>query len=85
VEAVAAASGLSPKDLAGIFRGTTKLEVAHLLRLAEALGMHPGELFYLAAQARISGEKISPFFIEEEDRAASRARCKPSRSFRWRV
>ncbi len=53
VEEVAERAGLNPEDLAGIFRGEVRLEVAHLLRLGEALGMHPGEFFYLASPRRM--------------------------------
>jgi len=52
VEEVAEGAGLSPEELAGIFRGQARLEVAHLLRLGEALGMHPGEFLYLADPGR---------------------------------
>lgn len=71
VEAVAAAAGLSPEDLAGIFRGDARLEVAHILRLAEALGMHPAEFFYLShprVPARASTRELL-----ERGRAALRA------------
>jgi len=52
VEEVAERAGMSPEELTGIFRGTVKLEVVHLLRLGEALGVPPGELFDLAYRRR---------------------------------
>src|SRR5436305_4761574 len=54
VEEVAERAGLSPEELAGIFRGAVRLEVVHLLRLGEALGMHPGEFFDLAYRRRMA-------------------------------
>lgn len=47
LEDVALTVGLSPERLAAIFRGAEKLEISHLLRLAEALGVHPSEFFLL--------------------------------------
>jgi hypothetical protein len=72
VEAVAAAAGLEPEDLAGIFRGTAKLELTHLLRLSIALGVHPGEFFYLAHPRRVPSGGSTRELLERA-RAALRA------------
>jgi transcriptional regulator with XRE-family HTH domain len=64
LETVAAEAGLNPDELAGIFRGAEKLEVAHLLRLAEALGVHPGELFYLARPRRVPSKSSTRELLE---------------------
>jgi hypothetical protein len=52
VAALAESSGLQAAEIQAIFDGTEKLEVAHVLRLAEALRVHPAELFLLAFPRR---------------------------------
>jgi hypothetical protein len=69
---VAEGAGLSPEELAGIFRGEIRLEVAHLLRLGEALGMHPGEFFYLAYPGRMTARGSTRDLLEKA-RAALKA------------
>lgn len=73
VEAVAAGAGLTPEELAGIFRGTVELELTHLLRLGESLGMHPGEFFYLAYPGMATARGSTRNLLEEA-RAALKAR-----------
>jgi transcriptional regulator with XRE-family HTH domain len=53
VEEVAERAGLNPEELAGIFRGEAEMRVSHVLRIGEALGMHPGEFLYLAYPRRM--------------------------------
>ena len=79
LEDVALTVGLSPESLAAIFRGAERLEVSHLLRLAEALGVHPSEFFLLAFPRRSSRGSTQTLLekarealrVQSEDEAAT--------------
>jgi lambda repressor-like predicted transcriptional regulator len=53
LDSVASSAGLSEETLAAVFGGAAKLEVAHILRLAQAFGIHPSEFFVLAFPRRV--------------------------------
>jgi transcriptional regulator with XRE-family HTH domain len=73
LDSVASAAGLSEETLAAIFGGTAKLEVAHILRLAEAFGVHPSEFFVLAFPRRVPSGDTTRKLLERA-RAAVRER-----------
>jgi len=52
VEALAASSGLPAEEIRALFDGSRKLEIVHVLALAEALHAHPAELFLVAFPRR---------------------------------
>jgi hypothetical protein len=54
-ESLAEKSGLRVEEIRGLFDGTEKLEIAHVLRLCEALPAHPAELFLVAFPRRSPG------------------------------
>ena len=54
LEEVAEKAGLSPEELVRMFRGEAEMGVSHVLRIGEALGMHPGEFFYTVYPARMT-------------------------------
>jgi hypothetical protein len=73
LDSVASAAGLCEETLAAIFGGTAKLEVAHILRLAEAFGVHPSEFFVLAFPRRVPSGDTTRKLLERA-RAALRER-----------
>jgi transcriptional regulator with XRE-family HTH domain len=72
LESMATAAGLSEETLAAIFDGAVALEVAHILRLAEAFGVHPSELFVLAFPRRVPSGDTTRKLLERA-RAVIRA------------
>ncbi|MEO6193392.1 MAG: helix-turn-helix transcriptional regulator [Thermoanaerobaculia bacterium] len=73
LDSVAAAAGLSEETLAAIFGGTATLEVPHIFRLAEALRVHPSELFVLADPRRVPSGDTTRKLLDRA-RAALRER-----------